>query len=150
LIPGLNDEDMPAVLEAARDAGAVHAGWVLVRLPGSVASVFEQRMRAAFPDRVEKIMHRIVETRTDADAAARGEMHLYDGRFGARQTGQGDYAKMIGALFRSTCKRLGLNRSEGPPGVVAGQDRAHDGTLWAQATSTFQRPEQPKKQLTLF
>jgi DNA repair photolyase len=147
IIPGLNDEDMPAVLEAARDAGAVHAGWVLVRLPGSVAPVFEHRMRAAFPDRAEKILHRIVETRTSVAASRNGEMKLYDSRFGKRQTGEGTYAQTLGALFRATCKRLGLNRSafeandDEAASVVAGQDRAHDGTLWARRASTFRRPE---------
>ena len=45
VIPGLNDEELPAVLEAAREAGATRAGWVLLRLPGAVATVFEERLR---------------------------------------------------------------------------------------------------------
>ena len=150
IIPGLSDEEMPRILEAARDAGAVHAGWVLLRLPGSVASVFEQRVRAAFPDRVDKIMSRVVESRGghDDDGAAR----LYDPRFGKRQTGEGPYAQMIGALFTSTAKRLGLNaRSKDgqEQSVVAGQDRAHDGTLWSREPSTFLRPDK-SPQLKLF
>jgi DNA repair photolyase len=148
IIPGLNDEDMPRILEAARDAGAVHAGWVLLRLPGSVASVFEHRVRAAFPDRADKIMSRIAETRGVDDE---GNVRLYDPRFGKRQTGEGPYAKMIGALFASTTKRLGLNqhRYEKQESVIAGQDRAHDGTLWADDAPTFRRPDK-SRQMKLF
>src|SRR5207253_116313 len=49
IIPGLNDEDIPRILAAARDAGATSAGFVLLRLPGSVKAVFEQRLRTALP-----------------------------------------------------------------------------------------------------
>lgn len=133
LIPGLNDEEMPRVLEAARDAGAVHAGYVLLRLPGSVAGVFEHRLRAAFPDRADKIMRRVLETR--------GGETLYDGRFGVRQTGQGTYAHTIATLFSTTTKRLGMNQSADPAdNVVEGQEKAHDGTLWRHGVSTFRRP----------
>jgi DNA repair photolyase len=99
IIPGLNDEEMPKILAAARDAGATSAGYVLLRLPGPVAQVFEERMRAAMPLRVERILHRIRETRG-------GQM--YDPRFGARGRGEGDYAAMIGRLFAATTARLGL------------------------------------------
>src|SRR5579863_2516617 len=55
IIPGLNDEDMGEVLPRARDAGATSAGMVLLRLPGPVKDVFEQRVRAALPLRADKI-----------------------------------------------------------------------------------------------
>lgn len=151
IIPGLSDEDMPKTLEAAANAGAVHAGWVLLRLPGSVAAVFEHRVRAAFPDRADKILHRVVETRA-RDGRGDGDQ-LYDPRFGKRQTGTGDYAQMIGALFRATCKRVGLNArgddAFARASVVAGQERAHDSTLWADEATTFVRPDK-SRQLKLF
>jgi len=143
IIPGLNDEDMPGVLAAARDAGARSAGYVLLRLPGNVASVFEHRVRAAFPDRAEKIMARVLDTR--------GGDALYDARFGVRQTGVGQHAEAIAALFRAVTKRLGLNEHHEPEdNVVAGQERAHDGSLWRAADTTFQRPSTPSRQLTLW
>ena len=133
IIPGLNDSDMPKILEAARDAGAVSAGWVMLRLPGNVAGVFEHRLRAAFPLRADKIMARVVDTR--------GGNALYDGRFGTRQTGEGATAAAIGALFQSVTRRLGLNtHHEAADNVVDGQERAHDGTFWRDTPSTFQRP----------
>ena len=99
VIPGLNDQDMPRVLTAARDAGATHAGFVLLRLPGSVKAVFEERLRASLPLQAERVLHRIRETRG-------GE--LYDPRFGVRGRGEGIYAEAIKSLFQSTAARLGL------------------------------------------
>ena len=71
---------MAAVLEAARSAGASHAAIVLLRLPGPVATVFEERLRDALPLRADKVMRRIRETRGGK---------LYDSRFGVRRQGRG-------------------------------------------------------------
>src|SRR5882724_2795059 len=99
IIPGLNDEDIPRILSAARDAGATHAGSVLLRLPGSVKAVFEERVRAALPLSADRVLHRIRETRGG---------QLYDPRFGARGRGEGAYALAIQTLFRTTARRLGF------------------------------------------
>jgi DNA repair photolyase len=146
IIPGLNDEDMPRVLEAAARAGARHAGYVLVRLPGSVAGVFEHRLRAAFPERADKIMSRIVQTR--------GGNALYDSRFGTRQTGSGAMAQVIGSLFLTTARRVGLAPIAGEPAGAVDQtspvpSRAHDGSLWSGEPTTFKRPDR-RRQLALF
>ena len=126
IIPGLNDDQLVRVLERAREAGATSAGWVLLRLPGAVAQVFEERVRAALPLAADKIMHRIRETR--------GGEKLYDPRFHMRGKGQGVYAQTIASLFETTIKRLGMNE----------RDESH-GT-----SSNFQRPPKPTKQLSLF
>jgi DNA repair photolyase len=104
IIPGLNDQDIPKILAAARDAGASSAGYVLLRLPGSVKTVFEERLRAALPLSAERVLHRIRETRGG---------QLYDARFGVRGRGEGNYAEMIRSLFETTARRLGLRRSDG-------------------------------------
>lgn len=100
VIPGLSDADIPSILEAARAAGARRAGYVFLRLPGSVAQVFEQRIREAFPMRAGRILARVRE--------ARGGK-LYDPRWGVRGRGTGEYADVVRALFESTVRRLGLN-----------------------------------------
>ncbi|MBS2030083.1 MAG: PA0069 family radical SAM protein [Deltaproteobacteria bacterium] len=123
IIPGLNDEDMVRVLEAAREAGAREAGWVLVRLPGPVKQVFEERMRAAFPDMAEKILHRVRETR---------DGKMYQTGWGTRQTGTGLYAETIARLFSTTVKRLDF------PGMPSARE------------DTFQRPKKQTPQLSLF
>jgi DNA repair photolyase len=99
VIPGLNDQDIPRILTAARAAGASSAGYVLLRLPGSVQDVFTDRLRANLPLSADRILHRIRETRG-------GQM--YDARFGVRGRGQGAYAQTIAALFQTTALRLGL------------------------------------------
>ena len=104
VIPGLNDDQLVRVLERAHAAGATHAGWVLLRLPGAVKQVFEERVRAALPLAADKILHRIRETR--------GGDKLYDPRFGVRGRGEGPYAQAIAAMFDTTVARLGLNRRD--------------------------------------
>jgi len=103
IIPGLNDEDIPRILQAARDAGASYAGFVLLRLPGSVKDVFEQRLRANLPLQAERVLHRIRETRGGK---------LYDSRFGVRGRGEGVISEGIAMLFRTTARRLGLAVSD--------------------------------------
>jgi DNA repair photolyase len=120
VIPGLNDEEVPRVLSAAREAGATSAAWLLLRLPGSVKAVFEERLRAALPERAERVLHRIRETR---------DGKLYDGRFSVRGHGEGEVARSIGALFEAVASRLGF----APPPPLA--------------ASTFRRP---RSQLSLF
>ena len=124
VIPGLNDDQLVRVLEGAHAAGARWAGWTLLRLPGPVATIFEERVRAAQPLAADKILHRIRQTR--------GGERLDDPRFGARGRGEGVYADTIGRLFDATVHRLGLD--------------ARDETF--QAPSRFRRP--PRGQLTLF
>lgn len=127
VIPGLNDEDIPRILSAARAAGARSAFYVLLRLPGAVKDVFEERLRAALPLRAERVLHRLRETRGGA---------LYDARFGTRGRGEGRYAGTISALFATTVRRLGLDASPG------GDD--------AEPPTTFRRPPRPTAQLALF
>jgi DNA repair photolyase len=123
MIPGLNDEDMVKVLEAAAEAGARSAGSVFLRLPGSVKQVFEERVRQALPLRAEKILHKVRE--------ARGGK-LYDSRPFVRQRGDGPYAENARNLFEATCRRLGLNAEEDAP-----------------IAATFRRPPRAGDQLSL-
>jgi DNA repair photolyase len=119
IVPGLNDEDIGDVLRAARDAGASHAFFVLLRLPGAVKEVFEQALRTKLPLRADKVLRRLRE-------AYGGK--LYDSRWGVRGTGSGVYADAIRALFDQTARRLGLRADEratwSRPDTFARPDRA--------------------------
>lgn len=101
IIPGLNDSQMVELMERAAAAGATTAGWVLLRLPGAVAQVFPDRLRAAMPLVADRVLHRIKETRG-------GGEKLYDSRFHTRGRGEGIYAGVIANMFETTAKRLGL------------------------------------------
>ena len=99
LIPGLSDRELIPILEAARSAGAVSASAILLRLPGSSAEVFTERVHAALPGRAEKILRRVREMRNG---------RLNDSRFHARMNGEGSYAEALVRMFESTVHRLGF------------------------------------------
>lgn len=98
VIPGVNDKEIPAVLRAARDAGATRAGLIMVRLPGPVAPYFEQRLREALPLRAAGVLARI--------RRARGG-RLNNPEFGARMRGDGEEWAATERLFRVWCDKLG-------------------------------------------
>jgi DNA repair photolyase len=124
IIPGLNDGEMPDVLAAAREAGATYAGMVILRLPGPVKEVFEERLRASLPLRADRILARVRESQGGK---------LYDNRFGKRGKATGEYGTTIKALFDATKRRLGY------PTATPDRD-----------AQTFRRPERPGTQMKLF
>jgi DNA repair photolyase len=118
VIPGLSDEELPDVLAEARAAGATFAGYTLLRLPGHVRDVFESRIREALPEKAERVMSHVLQSRN-------GKM--YDSTFGKRGRGEGPYAEAIGALFEATARRLGYEAGSNVTMAVApGTARAED------------------------
>lgn len=99
LIPGLNERDVPAILERARAAGASSAWTIPLRLPGSVRPVFEERLRAAFPERADKVLR--------AQREWRGG-RWNDPRFGRRFSGTGARFRAALDLFDLTRRKLGF------------------------------------------
>jgi DNA repair photolyase len=99
VIPALNEHEMGPILEAAVGAGALWAGHQVVRLPHAVKELFEEWIRAHYPDRAKKVLNRIRSVHGGK---------LNDGRFGIRMSGQGIFADEIHALFGIACKRAGL------------------------------------------
>jgi DNA repair photolyase len=100
VIPAITDHEMPAILRAARDAGATSAGFVVLRLPYAVAPLFEQWLEERFPDRKEKVLNRIRDMR---------DGKLYDSKWNVRGRGKGIFAEQIAAIFDVTCRKLGFN-----------------------------------------
>jgi DNA repair photolyase len=123
IIPGLNDDQIPEILERAADAGAESAFLILLRLPAEVRPVFTARLEEAYPLRAKKVANALRDMREGA---------MNDPRFGARMRGKGPRWALIESLFESQRRRLGL----GGRGV---DDEAPE--------STFRRP---KAQLGLF
>lgn len=101
LIPGLNDSEAADILAAGKEAGAKTAGYVLLRLPGSVRHVFFDWLRTHRPNHVERVESFIRNAR---------EGRLNSAQFGKRMQGDGIYAGQIRQLFEMSCKKLGLNQ----------------------------------------
>lgn len=99
IIPGLTDKETPAILKAVKEAGAIGAGYVLLRLPHQLKQLFLDWLARHFPDRAGHVESLIRQTRS-------GE--LYDARTGIRQVGQGPIAEQIAAMFKVFTKRFGL------------------------------------------
>jgi DNA repair photolyase len=101
IIPGLNDHEIEAVLEAAADAGAGQAAHTLVRLPHEVKELFAAWLEAHVPLRAEHILSLIRQCRGG---------RLNDPNFGSRMRGQGAYAELIGRRVEIARRRFGLTR----------------------------------------
>jgi DNA repair photolyase len=99
VIPGLNDAEIPALVEAAARAGAGGARHILLRLPHGLKQLFEDWLERHYPERREKVLGRL--------RAARGG-RLNDPHFHSRMRGSGHYAEQIHALFGLSCRRAGI------------------------------------------
>ncbi len=99
VIPGLTDHEMPSILAAAARAGAAYAGYVLLRLPLAVGPLFEQWLTRHYPEKKDKVLGRIRDTRGGK---------LYDPRFGSRMKGEGTLAELIEDIFQVACRKAGI------------------------------------------
>ena len=102
IVPGLTDEELPQILTAARECGALWGHYVMLRLPGAVKGLFVEWLGQEFPDRKDRVLNRLRDLR--------GE-ELTDKRFNIRMTGEGRWADIVRQLHRNTCSKLGLNRT---------------------------------------
>jgi DNA repair photolyase len=124
VIPALNDHEIEAILEAAHEAGAREAGWVLLRLPYEVRDLVQDWLIEHEPGRYRHVMNLVRAMREGKD---------YDSSWGKRMSGEGPYAWMIGRRVQAAMKRLGY---------ASGRLRLD--------TSKFQRPSRSGEQLRLF
>jgi DNA repair photolyase len=95
-IPGLNHHEIPAILKAASEHGALNAGMTIVRLNGSISILFEDWLRKNFPDRFDKVWNQICSLH---------DGNVNDSQFGRRMRGEGNIADAIHQLFRSSKKK---------------------------------------------
>jgi DNA repair photolyase len=114
LIPVLTDHELERLLTAGHDAGAVAAGYALLRLPGEVSPLFRQWLMDLAPERFDRVMNRVCETHRGRDG---------DSRFGHRMGGDGPYADILAQRFRLASRRLGLNE---PPALRSDRFRPPD------------------------
>jgi DNA repair photolyase len=98
IIPGINDSEIPAILTAAREAGAEGAGYVLLKLSSTVRPVFLDWLERAYPDKSARVQSLIRSVR---------DGKLNDSNFGSRQVGTGNLAELIANTFRLWHTKLG-------------------------------------------
>jgi DNA repair photolyase len=110
IIPGLNEHEIPAILDAAAAAGAKFAGYTVLRLPYAVKDVFTAWLETHFPDRTKLVLDRIRSLR-------HGKLNVSD--WGERFRGAGIFADEIAQLFEVTARRAGLNQERSPLSTAA-------------------------------
>jgi DNA repair photolyase len=101
VIPFLTDSELESIMEAAAKAGAVSAGYVLVRLPWEVRPIFKEWLETHFPLKAEHVMSRIRDMRDGREN---------DPEFGSRMVGKGTLAELLSQRFRKAVVRFGLDR----------------------------------------
>jgi DNA repair photolyase len=102
VIPFLTDSGIEQVLEAARDAGATQAGYILMRLPFEVKDLFKDWLNQWFPLKAAHVMSRVRAMRDGREN---------DPEFGSRMRGSGEFAELLRMRFEKACRRLGLNKN---------------------------------------
>lgn len=122
IIPGLNDHEIPNIIESAVDAGAVRAGYVMLRLPHGVKELFQNWLKRHYADRKNKIINRIRSVR-------KGKLNSPE--FHERMKGEGIFAEQIEKLFKVSCRKAGIDKNRS-----------------SLSTESFRRPG--TEQLTLF
>jgi DNA repair photolyase len=104
VIPFVTEPELEKVLEAAREAGAVSAHYVVLRLPWEVNPLFQQWLETHFPERAQRVMNRVRDMRGGKD---------YDSDFSKRMHGEGVWADLIRQRFTKCVDRLGMNLTSG-------------------------------------
>lgn len=140
IIPALNDSEIEAILEAAREAGASEAGYVTLRLPLEIKDLFREWLATDHPDRAARVIALLRSMHGGKD---------YVSTFGLRQRGCGPYADQIALRFRLALKRYGLNARRLPlrtdlflKPVPAGAQME----LFASGSLTDRQPTSPARQ----
>ncbi len=143
IIPGLNDRDIPSLLEQAAASGASSVAYVPLRLAGSVRPVFLERLREAMPDRAQRVIHRIRDIRGGK---------LNDPNFGSRMSGTGVYWDSIRDLFEISKKRFGFHDKEAIEERirVSTPNRRSDERTENQRPKTNPESARPNFQFSLF
>jgi DNA repair photolyase len=157
IIPFVTEPELEKVLAAAAEAGAINAGYVVLRLPWEVSPLFRQWLEAHFPERAQRVMNRVREMRGGKD---------YDASFGRRMHGEGVWADIIRQRFEKCVARTGLGLRSGrfssldtsrfrppapPPGAPGrGESAKTPVASGPRAKGQPQKSRKPDGQLKLF
>jgi DNA repair photolyase len=101
VIPFINDDSMEHILQESKAAGAHYASYTVLRLPWEVKTLFEDWLNVHFPDRAQRVLHRVEDLRNG---------RRNDPNFGTRMRGTGVWADLLRQRFAVATRKLGLNR----------------------------------------
>jgi DNA repair photolyase len=121
MIPALNDSELEAILEAAKQAGAVSASYILLRLPLEVSELFEQWLQEHFPLRAAHVMSIIRQSRDGKN---------YDSQFHTRMCGTGVFAELLATRFKRAVRALHLNERQTTLSCEQFRVPSNQMTLW--------------------
>lgn len=110
IIPGLNDHEIPAILQAAAAAGATGAGFTMLRLPHANTELFVQWLETHFPNRKDKVLNQLRTMRGGK---------LYDAQWGSRMKGDGIFAEQIQRIFDVARRKAGIQNNQPPLSTAA-------------------------------
>jgi DNA repair photolyase len=139
IIPFITEPEIERILEAAKDAGAVGAHYVVLRMPWEVNPLFHQWLYAHFPDRAQRVLNRMKDMRGGKE---------YDSDFGKRMTGEGVWADLIRQRFTKAVKRLGMDGYTGRFSKLDGAQFRRP--LVVPSAAACQRRDEEVTQLDLF
>jgi DNA repair photolyase len=105
VIPGLNSEEIFSLAEAVAARGATSVSYIMARLNGQIALIFEDWIKNAMPDRADKVLQLIRQTHGGT---------LNESRWKTRMKGEGQYADTISAMFRMARKKYFTGNIESP------------------------------------
>ncbi len=105
IIPGINSHEVFELVKTIGEAGANKVTYIMLRLNGEVASIFEDWLRLAFPDRAEKVLMLIKQTHNGK---------LNESSWGSRMRGQGSVADSIRNMVKIASSRY-IRGRELPP-----------------------------------
>lgn len=129
VIPALTDKSLEAILEAAAGAGAIMAGWIMLRLPNEVRPLFKEWLATHAPQRADHVISIVKQVRGGREN---------DPNFGSRMSGSGNFSELIDKRFDIACRRFGLNSEDNHMASRGGLD------------CTLFRPPGSRAQMTLF
>jgi DNA repair photolyase len=125
MIPALNDREMEQILERAKAAGAISAGYTMLRLPLELKALFREWLEEHFPDKAAHVLSLVAQSHGGK---------LYDSAWSRRMTGAGPYADMLRRRFDRACRKQGFGQRTTRP----------------LDTNLFRPPVQQGDQLALF
>ncbi|MFZ6050620.1 PA0069 family radical SAM protein [Halocola ammonii] len=97
IIPGMNNHEVFKLVEEVGKRGAKTVSYIMVRLNGQIAEIFEKWVEEKFPDRSEKIINQIKATHSGT---------LNESRWKTRMKGEGRYAEQVKQMVELARKQF--------------------------------------------